>query len=309
MKKTRLGSLDVSVIGLGCNNFGRALDPDGSQVVVDAAFDSGINFFDTSDNYGQGRSESYLGTALGSRREDAVVATKFSMPVPGVEGSGGARPEYIRRAVERSLNELETDRIDLYQLHKPDPATPIAETIGAMAELVDAGKVIEIGCTNLDATQLSEALAASESAGHPMFVSDQVEYSMLHRAPETNGLTDVAGSAGVALLPFYPLACGMLTGKAVRRGTQTGRLSMDRYQHYLIDANFDIVDALAVFCEARGVSMAQLALAWLLSRPEVPAVTPGATSSEQVHSNASAGDWTPSADELSEIERILASSA
>ena len=305
MKYVGIGSLQISTIGLGCNNFGRALDPQGSVTVVDAAIDHGINFFDTADNYGQGRSEAYLGAALGSRRDEVVVASKFSVPVPGVEGSGGARPEYIRQAIERSLNQLGTDRIDLYQLHKPDPETPIADTIGTLADLVNEGKVVEIGCTNLDAEQLSEALDASRSAGQPLFVSNQIEYSMLHRAPETNGLSDVAADNGVALLPFYPLACGMLTGKAVRSGTQIGRLSMDRYQHYLSDANFDVVDELAQFCQEHGVAMAQVALGWLLSRESVPSVTPGATTVEQVASNVGAAEWNPTTEQLSRLDSII----
>ncbi len=307
MRYSQINSLTVSVIGLGCNNFGRALDPAGTRSVVDAAIDQGVNFFDTSDNYGEGRSESYLAAALGDRRDDVVIASKFGQSFAQVEGSGGARPDYIRTAIERSLRELDTDRIDLYQLHWSDPETPIADTIGTMAELVDEGKVVEIGCCNLDAAQLSEAIAFSESAGLPLFVSDQVQYSMIHRDPEHNGLADLCAAKGVSLLPYYPLACGMLTGKVERGSQPTGRLAMDRYAHYLTDENFGVVERLADFAADRGVTTAQVAIGWLLAQPAVPAITPGATSAAQVAENASAADWVPSSDDLAELEAALGS--
>ena len=305
MRYARINTLTVSVIGLGCNNFGRALDPDGTRQVVDAAIEEGVTFFDTSDNYGEGRSESYLAAALGDRRDDVVIASKFGQTFPQVEDSGGARPEYIRSAIERSLRQLDTDRIDLYQLHWPDPETPIADTIGTMAELVDEGKVIEIGCCNLGAAQLSEAIAVSESAGLPLFVSDQVQYSMLHRDPETNGLAELCAAKAVSLLPYYPLACGMLTGKVERGSQPTGRLAMDRYAHYLTEENFDIVERLSDFASRRGVTMAQVAIGWLLAQPTVPAITPGATSAAQIIENASAAGWVPTADDLDELEAAL----
>lgn len=305
MRYAQINSLEVSVIGLGCNNFGRALDLDGTKLVVDAALDAGVTFFDTSDNYGQGRSELYLAGALGNRRDDVVIASKFGQAFPQVEGSGGARPEYIRSAIERSLRQLDTDRIDLYQLHWPDPDTPIAETVGAMAQLVDEGKVVEIGCCNLDAVQLAEAIAASESAGHPLFVSNQVHYSMLHREPETNGLAALCEDKGVSLLPYYPLACGMLTGKIERGSEPTGRLSMDRYAHYLTDGNFDLVERLRGFASDREVTMAQVAIGWLLAQPSVPAITPGATKPAQVAENASASEWEPSDADLRELAATL----
>jgi aryl-alcohol dehydrogenase-like predicted oxidoreductase len=306
MRYAQINSLTVSVIGLGCNNFGRALDRDGTRSVVSAALDQGVNFFDTSDNYGEGRSESYLAAALGSRRDDVVIASKFGQSFPQVEGSGGARPEYIRSAIERSLGQLDTDRIDLYQLHWPDPETPIADTIGTMAELVAEGKVVEIGCCNLDADQLAQAIEASESAGLPLFVSNQVQYSMLHRDPEHNGLADLCAAKGVSLLPYYPLACGMLTGKVARGSRPTGRLAMDRYAHYLTDENFDVTERLADFAGDRQITMAQVAIGWLLAQPVVPAITPGATSADQVVENASGADWEPTASDLQELEAALA---
>lgn len=305
MRTVHLAELEVSVVGLGCNNFGRALDQAGTQAVVDAALDAGINYFDTANNYGNGQSERMLGEALGRRRDDVVIATKFGVPVPGVEGSEGASPENVHRQCERSLRQLGTDRIDLYQLHKPDPATPIAETLGAMTELVDAGKVLDIGCSNLDAAQLGEALAASDDHTLPRFVSNQVHYSLVHREPEVSGLTDLAEGEGVALLPFYPLASGLLTGKARPDRPHEGRLAMDRYQHFLTDDNYELVDRLRGFADARGITMVTVAIGWLLAQPSVPSVTPGATSPEQVAANAAAASWLPTADDLAELERIV----
>ncbi len=306
MRTSHVGRLEVSVIGLGCNNFGRALDREGSGRVVQAALDAGMTFFDTADSYGQARAEAYLGAALGRRRDEAVIATKFGMPVAGVDGSGGGRPEYVRRAAERSLRELGTDRIDLYQLHKPDPATPMDETLGAMAELMQAGKVLEIGCSNLSAEQLAAAIDASTTNMLPRFVSNQVEYSLLDRTPETGGLVDIAVREGVAILPFYPLASGLLTGK-VRRGEQPqGRLSMGRYQRFLTDRNFAVVDELRSFAAARQREAVHVALAWLLGRPTVPSVTAGATTAEQVVTNAAAADWVPSDEDVAQLDAIVA---
>ena len=207
---TRLiGSLDVSVIGLGCNNFGRRLDPDATTKVVDAAIDEGINFFDTADIYGSTRSEDYLGNALGKRRRDVIVATKFGMAVD--EKRRGARPEYVLQAAEDSLRRLGTDYIDLYQLHEPDKNVPIADTLGALDQLVQAGKVREIGCSNFTVDQLREA----ESAAGPKaarFVSVQNEYSVFHRQPELDILPECSAT-GMAFLPYFPLANGLLTGK------------------------------------------------------------------------------------------------
>lgn len=283
MRHTQLGSLQIPVIGLGCNNFGRALDQAGSTAVVDAAFDTGATFFDTAANYGNGQSEHFLGKALRGRRDEAIVATKFGVPRPDEE-RGGASAAYIRHSVERSLAALGTDVIDLLQLHKPDPDTPIAETLGAMWDLVDSGTVREIGCSNLDRDQMAEAMAAAAAAGRTGFVSNQVHYSLVHRAPETTGLDQL----DVALLPFYPLGNGLLTGKTRRGGAPQGRLQMDRYERFLVDRNFDIAEATERLATEVGVQPAQVALAWLLARPSVPAVTPGATTRAQVMSNAAA---------------------
>ena len=304
MRTEQLGSLEVSVIGLGCNNFGRALDQAASQVVVDAALEAGINVFDSSDNYGEGRSESYLGTALGDRRDSVNIATKFGMPIPGIPDSGGAQPGYVRKAVERSLDQLGTDYIDLYQLHRPDPVVPIEETLVELNALVDEGKVREIACSNLDADQLSESASVARTQGLRPFLANQIQYSLLHRAPEVDGSIEVCEREGIALLPYYPLASGMLTGKARRGEPIEGRLKMDRYQGFLTESNFDVVEGLRGFAVERGISMVQVALGWLLAQPTVPFVTAGATKPDQVAANVAAADWTPSTEDLHELDRI-----
>ena len=184
MRTTRIGSLEVSVIGLGCNNFGRALDSAGSARVVGAALDAGVNFFDTASNYGEGRSEEFLGAALSGRRDEVVIATKVGVEIPGWEGSGGAAPDYVRQVLERSLKSLGTDYVDIYMVHFPDPKVPMEDTLAAMSELVDEGKVQHLGCSNFGPAQLGEALDASAKAAYPSFICDQVQYSLLHREPE-----------------------------------------------------------------------------------------------------------------------------
>jgi aryl-alcohol dehydrogenase-like predicted oxidoreductase len=306
VRRVPLASLEVSVIGLGCNNFGRALDAAGSKVVVDAALDAGMNFFDSSDNYGEAQSEGFLGAALGSRRSEVVIATKFGMPVSGVDGSGGAKPDYIRRAVRRSLDQLGTDYIDMYQLHKPDPTTPIGDTLEVMWELVEQGLVREIGCSNLDTDQLGEALEYSAAKNGRVFVSNQIEYSLVNRSIETNGLADLCRANDVALLPFYPLASGLLTGKTRRGQTPVGRLTMDRYQNFLTERNFDIAEAVEAFAGERGITMVQVALGWLIAQPGVPSVTAGATRVEQVGGNAAAAEWIPTTEDLEILDAISA---
>jgi aryl-alcohol dehydrogenase-like predicted oxidoreductase len=299
-----IAGLQVSTVGLGCNNFGRALDLAATMRVVGAALDAGVTFFDTSDNYGEGRSEEYLGKALGSHRADVIVATKFGMPVAGVRGSGGAAPEYVRRAVERSLRQLETDYIDLYQLHQPDPSTPLSATLEVLDGLVRAGTVRAIGCSNLPATQIQEAATIARDEQLAAFVSAQAQYSLLHRAVEHDGVRSMCEQEHMALIPYYPLANGLLTGK-VRRGERpAGRLRMDRYQEFLSDRNFDIVHGLRAFSTERGCTMLDVAVGWLAAQPVVPTVIAGATSPEQVISNVAAGRWQPTPDDLQAIDEI-----
>ncbi len=306
MRRAAIGGIEVSVVGLGCNNLGRALDLEQSKSLVGAALDLGVDYFDTASNYGEGNSEAFLGEALAGRRHEAVVATKFGVPVPGWEGSGGASPDYVRQCTERSLRGLQTDYIDLLMIHFPDPETPIEETLGAMATLVEEGKVREVGCSNFTGSQLDEAIAAADAADLPRLVCDQVHYSMVHRDPETDGVSEACGRHGIALLPYYPLASGLLTGKTRRGQEPQGRLRMDRYQEFLSDENFDLVERLAVYAGERDLTMVQVALGWLLSRPVVPAVTAGATSVEQLKSNVAAADWAPSTEDLAALEAVLA---
>jgi aryl-alcohol dehydrogenase-like predicted oxidoreductase len=305
MRTTHIGSLEVSVIGLGCNNFGRALDAGQSAAVVGAALEAGINHFDTASNYGEGQSESFLGAALGDRRDEVVIATKVGVAIPGWEGSGGASPEYIRQVLERSLTALGTDHVDVYMIHFPDPKTPIEDTLEVLADLVEEGKAREIGCSNFDPTQLTEALEVSKAYGWPAFVCDQVHYSMVHREPEANGLADLCVETGVALLPYYPLASGLLTGKTRRGAEPQGRLRMDRYQEFLTEENFDLVEGLERFATDRGVTMVQVTLGWLLAQKAVPALTAGATSPEQVVANAAAAEWEPSEADLAALSALL----
>jgi aryl-alcohol dehydrogenase-like predicted oxidoreductase len=278
MDTRRIGSLEVSVVGLGCNNFGRRLDYGATSAVVDAALDAGVTFFDTADVYGGTKSEEYLGRALGRRRDDVVVATKFGSRLD--KQRRGARPEYVHRAVEDSLRRLGTDRIDLYQLHIPDPDVPIGETLGALDELVRAGKVREVGCSNFSADQLREAEEATRG-GAARFASVQNEYSLLHRAPEQDVLLECE-RAGLAFIPYFPLANGLLTGK-YRRGQDApegSRLDSGRGERLLTDRNLTIVEELIEFSGSRGYTILELAFSWLLRRPGVASVIAGAMSPE-----------------------------
>lgn len=300
MERRQIGSLDVSVIGLGTNNFGLLMEEHEVPPVLDAALEAGINFIDTSDSYGL--SERRLGALLGPRRDDIVLATKFASPVDG--GTGGAAPDYIRRAVERSLGELQTDRIDLYQIHRPDPDTPIADTLGALDELVQAGKVREIGCSNFSAEQLLEAEAAA--AGGARFVSVQNHFNLLERADEVD-VIPTAARLGVAHIPYFPLASGLLTGKYQRRqapppGTRLA-LRAERGTPMPGDETFDVVERLQAWAAERGHTLLELAFAWLLAKPTVASVIAGATKVDQVHSNA-AVTWRLTDAEVAEVDAL-----
>jgi len=303
METRRIGSLEVSVVGLGCNNFGGRLDAAATASVVDAALHAGINFLDTADIYGQTRSEEYLGRALGRRRGEIVLATKFGMKVD--ERRHGARPEYVRQALDDSLRRLGTDWVDLYQLHTPDPGVPIADTLGALDELVVQGKIREIGCSNFSVEQLREAEAAVRP-GAARFVSVQNEYSLLHREPEQGVLAECARQ-GIAFIPYFPLASGLLTGK-YRRGQplpQGTRLTEGRFSSQLSDEKLARVEALVAFAESRGHTLLELAFSWLLARPAVVSVIAGATKPAQAQSNADAAGWRLTGDELAEVDRVL----
>jgi aryl-alcohol dehydrogenase-like predicted oxidoreductase len=297
----------VPVVGIGCNNFGGRTDAARSERVIQAALDEGVAFFDTADIYSAGRSEEILGRALRNRRDQAVIATKFGGPMGSPQRSGGSR-RWITEAVEDSLRRLDTDHIDLYQHHFFDAATPLEETLGALHELVDAGKVRAIGCSNYDGAQIEEAHRIATERGWATYVTAQNEYSLLKRRQVEESVTPVAVRLEMGILPFFPLFSGLLTGK-YRRDEQPPsgtRLGMDshRARDLMTDTNFDIVEGLDGFARARDVALLDVAIGWLIAQPQVTSVIAGATSPEQVAANACAGRWTPSADDLEEIDRI-----
>jgi aryl-alcohol dehydrogenase-like predicted oxidoreductase len=297
-----IGSLRVSVVGLGCNNFGMRIDAAATERVVHAALDAGINFFDTADIYGSTKSEEFLGRALAGRRDRAIVATKFGMAVD--EQRKGARPDYVTRACDDSLRRLDIDHIDLYQLHQPDPGVPIADTLGALDGLVKAGKIREIGCSNFSAEQLDEAERATKS-GAARFVSVQNEYSLLHREPE-RAVLPACDRLGLAFLPFFPLASGLLTGKLEpgKPAPADSRLSLPWTSRFTTDKNVRIAEALKAFAAARRHTLLELAFSWLASRQQVASVIAGATSPEQVRANAAAANWSLTREDLAEIDRL-----
>ncbi len=303
METRRIGSLEVSVVGLGCNNFGWRIDEAATSSVVDAALDAGITFFDTADIYGGTKSEEFLGRILGVRRDRIVLATKFGMRVD--DDRKGAHPEYVRRACDDSLRRLATDRIDLYQLHQPDDGVPIADTLGALDGLVREGKVREIGCSNFSVDQLRDAEEAA--GGGARFVSVQNEYSLLHRDPE-HGLLAECERLGLAFIPYFPLASGLLSGK-YRKGEappEGSRIDESgRFANLLTARNLDVVEGLRAFVEARDRSLLELAFSWLASKSIVASVIAGATKPEQVAANARAADWTLSQEELAEVDSLL----
>jgi aryl-alcohol dehydrogenase-like predicted oxidoreductase len=301
-----IGALTVSVVGLGCNNFGGRLGPAETDTVVGAALAAGITLFDTADIYGGAKSESYLGAALGRRRDEIVLATKFGAPYEGHEG--GASAAYVRTAVEDSLTRLGTDRIDLYQLHLPDPKTPIAETLGVLAELVTEGKVREIGCSNFSTALLEEA-AAAVGDGDPSFVSVQNQYNILSRDPEgAEGVLAECDRTGMAFLPYFPLAMGLLSGKfrpgqPAPEGTRLQTMG-DAAASQLTEARLATVAALDDLARAEGHTVLDLAFGWLLSHPAVASVIAGASNPEQIAANVRAGAWRPSADILAQVDTI-----
>ena len=298
----------VSVVGLGCNNFGGRIDVAATRAVVDAAIDVGITLFDTSDTYGNGGgSETALGEVLGSRRDEIVLATKFGnqdvdMGYGPAAGAKGGRA-YIRRAVTESLRRLRTDHIDLYQLHTPDPVTPIEETIAALDELVTEGKVRYIGHSNLSGWQLADAAHLAARNGHTPFVSAQNHWSLLERETEAE-VVPAAEHFGLGVLPFFPLANGLLTGK-VRRGQEIPSGTRLATRHgYVTDAKLDKVESLISWAQEHDVTILDVAIGALAAQPGCASVIAGATKAEQVRANAAAGEWIPSASELAEIDKI-----
>jgi aryl-alcohol dehydrogenase-like predicted oxidoreductase len=312
MHYRRLGNsgLVVSVAGVGCNTFGRMVDADGARAVVDAALDAGVNLFDTADIYGDphGASEELLGKALAGRRDDVVIATKFGMDMSGLNGldhgARGAR-RYVMRAVEASLRRLHTDHIDLYQMHEPDPSTPIEETLAALNDLVTAGKVRYIGSSNFAGWQIADAAWVSRTRGWAPFVSAQNNYSLLHREAEAEVLPACV-HFGQGMLPFFPLASGLLTGK-YHRGQPPAdgtRLSLDRYAARFANAPWDTIETLEKYARERGISMLDVAIGGLAAKPAVTSVIAGATRPEQVWANAAAAMWRPTHDDLRALDAI-----
>ncbi|GGO22184.1 oxidoreductase [Microbispora rosea subsp. aerata] len=306
MTYRRLGDsgLVVSALGLGANNFGRRIDLDATRAVVDAALDAGVTLIDTADIYGE--SEAYLGEVLKGRRDQVVIATKFGGDVNGANGPDwGARASrrYVRLAVERSLRRLKTDWIDLYQLHFPDPATPIEETLSVLTDLVREGKIRYIGSSNFASWQVTDADWVARTRGFERFVSAQNEYSLLDRRVEKE-LIPALRHHGIGLLPYFPLANGLLTGK-YRRGEEppAGTRLADRPQ-YLTDARFEVVERLREFAERQGVTLLDVAIGGLLARPEVSSVIAGATRPEQIKANALASAWRPDEAALKELNEL-----
>lgn len=306
--------LRVSTIGMGCNNFGRAGTATetqaGTDAVIHAAIDAGLTFFDGADIYGKerGLSEKRMGAALKGKRDSIVLATKFGMDMEGANGPDwGARGSrrYIRIAVEASLRRLQTDWIDLYQMHVPDPLTPIGETLAALEDLVSEGKIRYYGHSNFAGWQIAEAEFTAIMAGRPHFISAQNEYSLLSRGVEKDVLPAVR-EYGLGFLPFFPLYNGILTGKYTRDGGPKGSRITNEKRHLLESTNWDAVQKFRGFCDSHGVSMLEATFGWLLAQPNLSSVISGATTPDQVHQNvAAATAWEPDADALAEIDAIF----
>ena len=304
MRTGWIGDLEVSVIGLGCNNFGRALDKEQSAAVVDAALDAGITHFDTASNYGEAQSEAFLEPPSEDERR-RCDRHQSRRPHPRLGGqrrsSAGLCPQGPGSEPHRARHRLRR------HLHGPfpDPETPIEDTLAVMSDMVDEGKVRQIGCSNFDPAQLNEALAVSAEHGWPPFVCDQVQYSMIHREPEASGLADLCVEAGVALLPYYPLANGLLTGKTRRGGEPQGRLKMDRYQDFLTDENFDLVEGVERFASERGVTMVQVASGMAAGPGRCARGGSRSYQSGAGRGNAKAAEWDPSTEDLEELAQVV----
>ena len=300
--------LRVSAIGLGTNNFGRRLDADAAAVVVNHALDMGVNMIDTSNSYGDGYSEKYIGRALKGKRDRALIATKVSSRIADGPNDGGNSRQHIMGEVENSLRRLNTDYIDLYQIHWHDANVPIEETLRALDDLVRQGKVRYIGCSNFMAWQMCEAVWTSRTLGVESFVSMQPKYSIMDREIEAE-LVPFCEAYDIGILPYYPLANGFLTGK-YRRGQPApeGTRLAEGDRGMFTDANFDLLERLEAFCEERGHSVLELAFAWLLANSAVSSVIAGATRAEQIVANAKAANWSLTAEDVAEVNGIIGGS-
>ena len=309
MEKRSLGSsgLQATVVGLGCNNFGMKLDLEASRRVIDACLDAGINFFDTADMYGGGKSEEFLGQVLGARRKNVLVATKFgAAAMMKKTGEKWGSRAYVFQSVDASLRRLGMDSIDLYQIHFPDPATPIEETLRALGDLTKEGKIRATGCSNFSGAAIDEATARAKELGVPPFVTAQNEWSLLARGGERD-VIPACGRHGLGQLPYFPLASGLLTGK-YRRGEAfpegTRMATFEFLRKSATDENFGKVERLERFAKSRGRTLLELAISWLAVQPSVASVIAGATTPEQVRANVAAVGWRLSAEELTEIDRL-----
>lgn len=310
MEYRALGRLQVSVVGLGCNNFGMRLDEAATKAVVDAALVAGITYFDTAESYGNGLSEEYLGAALRGRRSEAVIATKWGHTMSLQSGERGGDPVQIRRRLEASLERLGTDYVDHYQLHRPDPETPVEETLGCLAELRDEGKIREIGCTHVSAADLVRAHTAAIDHGVAPYASVQNHYSLLARAPETDGVFDACRELSMSFVPYFPLESGLLTGK-FRQGQDRPagtRLAAwgDRAAEFIDDDKLAQVERLIGWTAAQGHTLLDLAISWHTSNPLVASVIAGATRPEQVTDNVAASTWALTSDDRAAVDAVLA---
>jgi len=310
MEYRRIGDLEVSLVGLGCNNFGMTIDAEATKLVVDAALDAGITYFDTAEMYGNGQSEEFLGRALGAKRSQAIVATKWGHDASLKEGERGGDPALVRRSLEASLKRLGTDYVDHYQLHRPDSKTPQDETLGVLEELRQEGKIREIGCSEFSAEQLDDATSAAQSKGIPNYASVQNHYSLFTRAPETTGVLEACARDQMAFVPYFPLESGLLTGK-YRLGEdlpENSRLQRwgKRAKAFIDDDKLATVSRLDAWAGAKGHSLLELAMSWLASNPQIASVIAGATKPDQVAVNATSAGWVLSHDERAQVDRILA---
>lgn len=307
MKQRRIGELEVSEVGLGCNNFGTRVDQETTNEIFASCLDTGINFFDTADVYGSGASEEMLGQAMKGHRDQIVIATKFGLRDmdPGLTGGSA---EWVRRSIDKSLRRLNTDWIDLFQIHTPDHEVHERETLEALNDLVVAGKVREIGCSNYDAERLDSAADVSQKENLAPYRTVQNRYSLLHREPESE-VFDVCREHNVGFLPFFPLESGLLTGKVSAEGplpgTRLAEWPQDRLKLFITDHNLAAVERLSSWVSDRDRSLLDLAFSWLLSKPEIPSVIAGATSSAQVLANSQACGWSISSLEMDEINELL----
>lgn len=300
------GGPKLSAVGLGCNNFGARMDEAASAAVVNASLDHGINHFDTAEMYGGGKSEEFLGAALGSRRDQVVIATKFLPRAQDHPFRPGDLAKRIREAAEGSLHRLGTDRIDLYYQHYPDPDAPVEEALEALDELVRAGKVLHIASSNVSAAQIEEADSVARAKGWPRFTGTQIEWSLLARGVEAT-VVPAASSRGLGVVPYFPLASGLLTGKYHRgepfpEGTRLA--ASDRFARVATDDNFAKVDAFRAFAQSKGHTVTELAIGWLLAQSSVTSVIAGATKPEQVAANVAAAEWVLSPEDEAAVSAL-----